>query len=193
MTLLHKLISFIACINRDNSGFTLTEMLVVVAIMGTISGVTATTIMTINNVVRNSHNEMDAVSQVRNVGHWFQQDCRMAHTIETNGGDPSGLPVTLKWGTWDGTQCEVEYYLDNDELRRLHTRTAPSGGKEVYTTLIASSIMAGSPNTTCRIIDSGSKSGEVAFTVTATEGNGKYERSETRIFEVKPRCYLSDP
>ncbi len=112
----------------------------------------------------------------------------MAYDVDVNSGTLSGgLPVTLTWSEWDGTKYEATYYLDNDVLMRAYSETLPGGGGDSYTTMIAESIVVGSPHTTCQIIASGTKAGEVVFTVTAAEGSSKYERQETRVLEVRPR------
>lgn len=106
-------------INKSQSGFTLVEMLVVVAILGFV-GVAANT--AVSQTVKWSTRGpeyMTAIKQVENAFHWINRDVRQAQTIEP--GKDSGFPLSLAWVDWDGTAYQVIYTVENGELKRSHS------------------------------------------------------------------------
>ena len=171
-------------VNRDCEGLTLVEVLVALVIMGAIVGVIITSIMVMDTTVGKGRNRVYAISQVRNAQLWIQRDGKMAREIDINTGSPSGLPLTLRWVDWSGTKNEVSYYIEDNYLRRSHIeKTASDSEIASHITMIADSILTGSPHTVCQ---SGTGT-YFSFTITASEGNGKYEGRAKRVFEVQPR------
>ncbi len=174
--------------NRDCKGVTLVELLVALTIMASLAAVIVSSIMIMETTAGKGRNRVYAISQVRNAQLWIQRDGKMARDVIINAGSPSGLPLTLTWVEWSGTRHEVNYYLDDNYLMRRYTEATAGGSQTaLHHTMIADSIIQGSPpQTTCQY-GTGTKEGEFIFTITASEGSGKYETSAMRIFDVRPR------
>ncbi len=169
----HKLLS----INREESGFTLPELLIGVLLTSVLCSVMAMIIIQTNNVVLTNRNHMVSVNQVHNAGYWIQVDTKMAQTVDVDAG-ASGLPLTLSWTEWDNTNHEVIYAVQNNTLQRIHS---VNNGSPI-TTAIARSVDPASDMTNCQFVD-----GVLTFKLTSTEGSGPQESSETRTFKFEPR------
>ena len=171
----------------NDSGLTLVELLVSLAIMGALVGIIIMSIMVMDTTTGKGRNSIYAISQVRNAQLWIQRDGKMARTININTASPSGLPLTLTWTEWGGTRHAVNYYVEDNYLMRSYTEATSSGSEVAKAkTLIADSILPGSPYTTCQYgIDE--QAGEFIFTLTASVGRGKYEGTAKRVFEIRPR------
>jgi len=113
-------------INKNQKGFTLIELIMVIAITALIIGVIAMSISLVFNVSARSDSHMLAVRQVQNAGHWINLDAQMAKIVET--GESSGFPLTLTWTEGkvvdghliEGDEHRVVYTLVNDKLQREH-------------------------------------------------------------------------
>ena len=157
-------------IHKDQRGFTLVEMLVVVVLIGLIStGITAAIIQVLTINTRAS-NHMIAVRQVQQAGKEVSKDTLQAQNVTLGGG--SGFPLTLAWTDWEGAPNQVTYNITSDnELQRSHN----VDGVRVIAQYIAD-------QTSC-----GWDGSVLTFNVTATVGNGPYEAIETRVYEIEPR------
>ncbi len=102
--------------NKRQSGFTLLELLVALALCGVI---VPAIVMAINQVWSTnelSYNRMAAARQVENTFYTIGRDVRMAQNITSNG---SSFPLNLYWTDWDNISNNVTYYLlQNGELKR---------------------------------------------------------------------------
>lgn len=107
-------------INKKQMGFTLLELLIVLAISGLVTGATTMTFFQVFDGNARTSNHMEAVRQVQNAGYWVSRDAQMAQIVDT-GNDP-GTPelelVTLTWTEWDNTAHQVVYTLQGAELWR---------------------------------------------------------------------------
>ena len=166
----------------SQKGFTLLELLIVIALIGFISVAAAMSIHQVLTGTILSNDTNTAINQVRNAGHWISRDAQMAQTVVAdNPTTPEIEPVTgelliLNWTAWDGDAHQVIYSLETmsgglKELQRQETI-----GTAVTTTMISQYIDA--DDTSCQW------DGDT-LTVTITAQSG--DKSETRTFEVKPR------
>jgi len=158
---------------KDQRGFTLVEMLVVVVLIGLIStGITAAIIQVLNINTRAS-NHMIAVRQVQQAGKEVSKDTLQAQNVTPGG--VSGFPLTLAWTDWEGLANQVTYTITSDnELQRSHN----IDGDRV----IAKYIDPDQTKTRCDWDGS-----VLTFTVTATLGSGQYEAIETTVYQIEPR------
>ncbi len=177
-------------------GFTLVELVVVVAITSIIASAVATTVFQLLTVSARSSAHMTAVKQVENAVHWLRRDVSMAQTaqVEVNGGYPegpegTGFPLRLTWIEWDTNRtCEVTYYLEESSERwSLNRRVVQSEGGQTsdVTTTVAWHIV-GEPASTR--VELGSNT--IAVTLTAAVGDGPQPATETRVITIVPRSML---
>ena len=81
-------------------GFTLVELLVVIALMSLITlGATMTTFQIIN-VTRHSNDHVAAVRQVQNAGYWISRDALMAESVVVDDDPETAEFLTLTWAEW---------------------------------------------------------------------------------------------
>jgi len=164
-------------INKDQRGFSLTELMLAFLIAGIITAGITTTIFSVVNGSARTSNHMTAVRQVQNAGYCVSRDAQMAQPQKVVAS--GALPFTLKWTDWDKNNHEVVYSLADNKLQRSHS----INGGLAETGIIAEFINPDPAMTGCDFTD-----GKLTFTVTATVGAGsRYEQSETRVYEVVPR------
>ena len=116
--------------NKNQMGFTLIEMIIVLAIAGVVTGGTTMTIFQVLDGSSRTSNHMTAVRQVQNAGYWVSRDAQMAQIVTTDPG-ASGFPLTLAWTGWEyvcgSDTCisshEVRYTYDSDKLWRYEKIT----------------------------------------------------------------------
>lgn len=109
----------------DEKGFSLIEVLVVVAILGAIMGVMAMTINTIPKVSGESNDRALALRQVQNAGYWISRDTQMAQSvIADNLTSPKFL--IFKWTEWDIGGTESIYHAVTYNLEDM-----PGGMKKL--------------------------------------------------------------
>ncbi len=163
-------------INREQRGFTMIEMIIVVAITGFIGfGAASATAQVMTQAPRNSDFNA-ASSQAANAIHWISRDAQMAQTIVTEG--DSGFPLTLSWVEWDNSVCESVYTLNDNEFYRSYS----VNGGEPTVNFIAEYISEDSELTNCNHSD-----GILTIRITAVIGQGAHAVQVSRLRDIAPR------
>jgi prepilin-type N-terminal cleavage/methylation domain-containing protein len=165
-------------LRKDQKGFTILELVIVMLLTGIITAAITTTFFQVFNINTRTANHMIAVSQVQQAGKLVSEDMLEAQTVTVGG--TMGFPLSMNWteGGMSGDSHEVIYTLEDmpsGEFKRLQ--------REYKINSVTESITA-----VAEYIDSDETSFELEgkvliFTVTATVG----EESETREYKVQPR------
>lgn len=170
-------------IHKNQGGFTLIEMLAVVALIGLISAGITASIIQILTINTRASNHMIAVRQVQQAGKEVSKDALQAqpNKIDVN---PSGGFLALNWTDSEGLENEVIYILEDDELQRSHSINGTAQGT--------------APPVVAEYIDPAQTScvwenNVLTFTVTAIVGNGPQQATETRVYEIEPRPSPPEP
>jgi len=169
---------------KGQRGFSLIEMLLVIAITSLIAGGLATTILQVMTMTHRTSNRMTAVRQVQQAGFWVSPDVMMAQNVSPSGTSGSGFPLTLNW-TDPGTNSHhrVIYSLEGSGDLRILQRKHYIDSELDSTIIVAEYIDPNYTNIDPKDPCSYPNCAAYIFTVTATLGG----QSETRTYEVKPR------
>jgi prepilin-type N-terminal cleavage/methylation domain-containing protein len=163
-------------LSTGERGFTLIEMLVVIVLIGIITGGITAAIMQILTINTRASNHMIAVRQVQQAGKEVSKDTLQAQSVNATGSQYH--LVTLIWEEYGTNQTHsVNYTLEDmsgglKQLQRSHN----IDGVRVIAKYIDSA------QTSCNWTGS-----VLTFTVTATVGSGPYEAIETRVYKIEPR------
>jgi prepilin-type N-terminal cleavage/methylation domain-containing protein len=160
-------------IRRSQQGFTLTELLVGIALTSLLIGGVATAIPQMNSAVKRGNNHTYVATQLQNAAHWLQVDSKMAQEVTPDEGE-TGFPLVLRWVDWDNSEHEVTYYLSGNEFFRSYS--VDGGTAQVKS--LAQSVSSG----TCSY-----QNGTLTVSLTSEEGYGKEKASQVRTISVKPR------
>ena len=160
-------------------GFTLLEVLVVLAITAMLAMVVSTTLIQLLVESDRSASQLTSSQQVQNAGFWFKRDGVMAQTIDTtdNGGTPEFELLTLTWIDWDNKLHEAVYTLQDSGggLKKLERSYSIDAGP-TQTTYVAESIIGASTSITW--------DGDIlTLNIASQIGN----QNEARTYQVKPR------
>ena len=98
-------------LKRKESGFTLVELLIATAILGTITGALSMAIVAVMKTSDVSKDWAVSLQQVQNAGYWISRDVLMAQDVSPE--PASGVLVRLDL---DGSQ--VDYVFDGSMLKR---------------------------------------------------------------------------
>jgi prepilin-type N-terminal cleavage/methylation domain-containing protein len=167
---------------KDQRGFTLVEMLVVLALIGIITGGITAAIMQVLTINTGASNHMIAVRQVQQAGKEVSKDALQAQSVNATGSQ--GFPLTLMWDEWGTNQTNIVIYELVDmsgevkELQRSHAINS----EDPTVTRVAQYIDPNPAQTSCSW-----NNVTLTFKVTATIGIGSYGAIETRVYEIEPR------
>lgn len=100
-------------------GFTMIELLITVAIMGTAGIGITTTILMIRNESERSASHINASHQIQHAGNWITRDAAMAQSVDTSDdvGTVETEVCTLKWQGWPRTDHWDHQYIDTFVIR----------------------------------------------------------------------------
>ena len=162
-------------LHKNQRGFTLIEMLMVIAISGIITAGLALSVMQVFNGNAQSSSKMLVIRQVQNAGYFISRDVPMAQSLTL--GVSSGFPITMEWTEFGvgGAEHQIVYSVVGDEIKREHY----TNGFLDTTSFVARYIDV--TETSC------SFDGNVlSVTVTASIG-GYRPATETRTYEIVMR------
>jgi prepilin-type N-terminal cleavage/methylation domain-containing protein len=177
---------------RESPGFTLVELLVVLAIMaiiGTGIGATVNQVIDMNSA---AVNHMQAIKQVENAIYYLNRDVPMAQTITTNSIPGELLTMTYReWGKEPTpTICPLHTItysivtpLDGSPKYLERRETIDPGQMTAKNTIVANFIDDASGQTNCSY-DSNLK--QLLITLTSTV-DGYKPATETRILKIRLR------
>jgi prepilin-type N-terminal cleavage/methylation domain-containing protein len=166
-------------LSKDQRGFSLIELVIVIALTGIITTVITMTIFQVFNMNTRTSNRMTAVSQVQNAGKLVSEDILEAQAATAS--DNLAALLTLNWTDQGNNKHGVVYYLEGTGglgtlLRKYYLNSSLNS-----TTKVAECIAAN--QTSFRPLGALPPGGVLTFNVTATVG----KETETRVYEVKPR------
>ena len=165
-------------LHKDQRGFSIIELLVVVVLTGLVTTAITTTFFQVFNMNTRTANHMAALSQVQQAGKLVSEDILQAQTIDDS---PAGGEFLILGWNITTVVHEVTYTLEDGEL--WQSESIDGGGP--ITTRVAEYIDPDPTKTNC---DWDDVEKVLIFTVTATVGGGTWaEESETRIYRVQPR------
>lgn len=116
----------------DQKGITLVEVLVATAITGLIVGALGTAIHQFITTSERGNQELIALNDVRNAGHWLTLDGQRAESTNLVDGAPAVGNVTLSWTT-EGQVHTSTYSLSGPELKRDLNGTVTTVARHVST------------------------------------------------------------
>ena len=175
--ILHRL----RLINKDQRGFTLTELILAICISAIITAFITLTIFQVITGSARTNNHMTAVRQAQSAGFWVSHDAQMAQQapVIVEDTDDQLESIALNWTDWangglNGDEHEVVYTLEYNKLQRNYS----VNGEALAVAVVAEYINSDPDLTSC--VWDGSL---LTFTVTATVRG----QTETRTYEVVPR------
>jgi prepilin-type N-terminal cleavage/methylation domain-containing protein len=170
-------------ISGHNKGFTLIEMVLALAILGSIGGVMAMTISQTIFGSRRSNDQATVLSQVQTAGYWMARDAQMSqYDLLVADDDPDSPEVAhFEWSDWAASElllCEIDYTLVDNKL----IRTLYEDGIVVNEITVARNI----DQVSCTYyINVSGYHDEKKLTISITASSG--EASLTREYKARPR------
>ena len=159
---------------RGEKGFTVIELLLVVAITGVIVVPLMMATTTLLTNPQRSTNQNVVLHQVQNAGHWISRDVQMSRTVTPGGSNGFPLSLSIPVDDDENNDNSIEYVFDGDMLKRRLYDPVPTLISETH---VADHI--DTDNTTFSAVDVGL----YRLTVRAARG----EAAVTRGYEVSQR------
>lgn len=103
--------------DKEQTGFTLVEILIAMAVSATILGGVLTAVVLVGDVSKQNSNRATVIANVQNVGRWIGRDLKMAQTVTV--GEDARFPLSLDWIDAGGVSHNVTYTLADGLLTRL--------------------------------------------------------------------------
>jgi len=159
----------------NDKGFTLLELLIVIALTGIISAAAAMSIHQVFTSTALSNDQNTAINQVRNAVHWIGRDGQMAKTVNDSPEPPKFLELT--WESWNGSQSHNVTYELLDSPDGLKVLQRNYDGQQL---LIAQYIKPEGAGTDCHWNEV-----ERVLSVNITAAVG--DKTETSALQIKAR------
>jgi prepilin-type N-terminal cleavage/methylation domain-containing protein len=171
-------------INRNQTGLTLMEVLIALAITGIIVSTITMVLFQVFDGEARSSNHVDAISRAQDAGRYISQDAGMAQIVARTE-DEDGFPLTLTWTRWDNNLTyDIVYSIVDNKLQREEYTDGV-----LNTTLVFEHIISkdGEELKTFLNPPEDEDDDSLSFTITAIVGVGSQRASETRVYEAIPR------
>ena len=155
---------------RSQSGVSLLELLVSIAIIGVIMAALSTGIYQIVKVTSRGRDRLTALHDLENAIHWIGRDGQMADATDLGDGEPPVSTMTLTWIERCGTEeiaHSITYSVSGTELMRDYDGDTMRVARHVQSIQF-------------------SRSGSL-LTVTTESAPGEFDVSEQRTFMVRLR------
>ena len=170
------------------SGLTLIELVIALAIIGLIAGVIVMAVYQLLNASRQANDQQYAVSQLRQAEHWITRDSLAALVVTPDDLDTSGFPLQISWTTSADIDYVITYSLQEmptGSLKRLQRQAEVDGTTSAF--WVAEGIEVGDelgpPPSWCSYT-------RPVLTVTLTATSGTH--TEARTFEAKVRSDMAN-
>lgn len=174
-------------INKNQTGITLLELLLAVAIAVIVTSTTVMVVFQVFDGEARSSNHVDAISRVQNAGCQVSYDAGMAQSWN-NEDDPATSELellTMTWTEWESNDVyKVAYSVADNELQRKIYINEGLDATYVFEYIYYTHPDTGELITNC-VWDEDKLT--IVFTLTAVVGVGSQQEIETRIYEVTPR------
>jgi hypothetical protein len=162
----------------NQKGITFIEVIVVTALVGTLTGAFSASIFGIFRHTANSNARVTAACGTEEAAHWISNDGQMAQVTDLPPGAATVTTVKFSWTDPDnGDAYEIDYFLSAENLRRQETINSIVQGTRTVARNI-SSIEFSRPAGDDRL-----------FTANITASGGTHqELSETREYHIVLRA-----
>ena len=152
----------------DQKGITLVETIVAAGIASMLIGVLGSAIFLFTRTTEQGNNELRALHDVQNTGHWLTRDGKMAEATDlVDGAGPVGN-MTMNW-TDGGLAYTVTYSLSGTDLQRDYNGAAITVAR--YVSSVGFSI----------------SQGIITANLTSSPG-GRWGTTEEVTYEIYPRA-----
>jgi type II secretory pathway pseudopilin PulG len=178
-------------IHRDERGFSILELVIVILLTGIITAAVTTTFFQVFAMNTRTANHMIAVSQVQQAGKLVSEDMLEAQPDMIDDSPEDGEFLILGWVAQNLTEHKVIYTLEDmptGEFKVLW-REYKVDSVIISNTKVAEYINSAETSCECSCDDCNCDGLVLTFTVTATVG----DESETRVYQVKPRPEMPEP